>query len=100
MMSAEQGTKLIATALDTAPIDEFLRQIKPTVNPLSQADLDRLRNYVSRLRTSQSLNVPETRDFYRLTDIITREYPGNESSWLLFLVGGILIGALMASEGK
>jgi hypothetical protein len=98
LMSPEQGAKLIATALDTAPIDEFPPQIKPTMNPLSQADLDRLRSYAGRLTAGQPLNAPETRDFYQLTDTITREYPGNERSWLLFLVGGILTRALMASD--
>src|SRR5438132_12438363 len=35
LVTAEQGTLMIATALDAPPIAEFLRQIKPTVNPLS-----------------------------------------------------------------
>jgi hypothetical protein len=99
-VSHEQGAQMIATVLDSPPIADFLRQIKPTINPLSQADLDRFRNYVDRLRLGQLLNPDEVRDFYRISDIVTREYPGNESSWLIFLVGGILLGALLASTKK
>jgi hypothetical protein len=99
-MTTDQGTALIATALDTAPIPDFLRDIKPTVNPLSQTDVDRLRSYVARLRLGQALTVPEAQDFYRISDIITKEYPNNEGSWLLFLIGGILLGAMIAAANK
>jgi hypothetical protein len=97
-MTTEQGTQLIATALDIAPIPDFLRDIKPTVNPLSQGDLDQFRGYVARLRIGQPLNPEEARDFYRISDIITREYPNHEASWLLFLIGGILLGAMLADK--
>ena len=99
-MTAEQGTQLIATALEVAPIAEILTKIQPTLNPLSQADVDRLRNYVERLKQGAQLTVQETHDFYRLSDIITREYPSNEGSWLLFLVAGILLGALITGSKK
>jgi hypothetical protein len=97
-MTTDQGTQLIATALDIAPIPDFLREIKPTVNPLSQGDLDQFRGYVARLRMGQPLNPAEARDFYRISDIITREYPNYEASWLLFLIGGILLGAIIADK--
>lgn len=100
IVTAEQGTQMISTALDSPPIAEFLRQIKPTVNPLSQADVDRLRDYVDRLKRGQALVPEEARDFYRISDIITREYPSNESSWMLFLIGGILLGAIISDIGK
>jgi len=100
LMTAEQGTQLIATALEVAPIAEILTKIQPTLNPLSQADVDRLRNYVERLKQGAQLTVQETHDFYRLSDIITREYPSNEGSWLLFLVAGILLGALITGSKK
>ena len=99
-MTPQQGTELISTALEVAPISEILSQIKPTLNPLSQADVDRLRDYVERLKQGMPLTVPETHDFYRLSDIITREYPTSEGSWLLFLVAGILLGALAAGSKK
>ncbi len=99
-MTVEQGTQVITTALDTAPIPDFLRNIKPTVNPLSQADVNQLQSYVARLKLGQALTVSEAQDFYRISDIITREYPNNEGSWLLFLIGGILLGAMIASANK
>ena len=99
-MTTEQGTQLIATALDLAPIPDFLRDIKPTVNPLSQSDLDQFRSYVARLKIGHPLNPVEARDFYRISDIITREYPNNEASWLLFLIGGIVLGAIIADAKK
>jgi hypothetical protein len=100
VVSTEQGTQMISTAQDSPPIAEFLRQIKPTVNPLSQADVDRYRSYVERLKVRQFLTPDEVRDSYRISDIVTREYPGNESSWLIFLVGGILLGAILADSKK
>lgn len=98
VVSTEQGTQMISTALDSPPIAEFLRQIKPTVNPLSETDVDRYRSYVERLKVRQFLTPNEVRDFYRISDVVTREYPGNESSWLIFLVGGILLGAILADS--
>jgi len=89
---------MISTALDSPPIAEFLRTLRPTENPLSQADVDRLRNYVDRLKFGQMLTPDEARDFYRLTDTVTREYPGNEGTWLLFLIGGILLGAMLSTS--
>jgi hypothetical protein len=96
IVTTEQGTQMISTALDSPPIAEFLRTLRPTENPLSQADVDKLRNYVERLKRSDILHRDEARDFYRLTDIVTREYPGNEGTWLLFLIGGILLGAMLS----
>jgi hypothetical protein len=42
IMTADQGTNLISTALGTHSISDLLGKLKPTINPLSQADLDRL----------------------------------------------------------
>jgi len=100
LMTSERGTELIATALENPAIAEILRQIKPSTNPLSQADLDRLNSYIAGLKMGGSLNAAQAQDFYRLTDIITREYPSNEGSWLLFLIGGILIGAIISDAKK
>jgi hypothetical protein len=51
---------------------------------------------VERLKRGEMLSPDEARDFYRLTDIVTREYPGNEGTGLLFLIGGILLGAMLS----
>jgi hypothetical protein len=75
-----------------------LGRLKPTINPLSQADLDGLKSYVFRLKQGQVLTREEAQDFYRLSDIITREYPNTPGSWLLFLIGGILIGAPISNN--
>lgn len=88
----------VTEALGTTPLAEIFKDIKPTVNPLSQADVETLRAYVARLQAGGALNVLEARDFYRVTDIITHEYPANEYSWLLFLVGGFLLGALLSDK--
>jgi hypothetical protein len=90
--------QLIASALEPAAIADIISKIKPAVNPLSQADIDRLNNYIARLKMGQRLSVQESQDFYRVTDIITHEYPNNEGSWLLALVSGILLGALLAKK--
>lgn len=100
VVSTALGTQMISTALDSPPIAEFLRQIKPTTNPLSQIDVDRYRTYVERLRVAQHLSPDEVRDFYRISDIVTKEYPSNESSWLIFLIGGVLLGAILAGGKK
>ena len=100
IMTIEQGTHLISEALEAVPIEQLLRDIKPTVNPLSQGDVDQLRSYVQRLKYGNPLSPLETRDFYRISDIVTREYPSNEGSWLLFLVGGILLGAMISDVNK
>ncbi len=98
LMTVDRGNELIATALEPTPIAEILSKIRATTNPLSQDDIDRLRNYVGRLQQSQLLTTPEAQDFYRLSDIVTREYPTYEGSWLLFLVGGILVGMIAAQK--
>lgn len=100
IVTIEQGTMMISTALASPPIAEFLREIKPTVNPLSQDDVDRLRNYVGRMQAGETLNPLEGMDFYRITNIVAAEYPNNESSWLLFLIGGIVLGLLLADAKK
>ena len=82
------------------PIEQHLRDIKPTVNPLSQGDVDQLRSYVERLKYGNTLSPLEARDFYRISDIVTREYPSNEGSWLLFLIGGIVLGAMISDIKK
>ena len=98
VVTIEQGTAMISRALDAPPIAEFLRQIKPTVNPLSQADITRLQNYVQRMKAGQALLGEEAKDFYRISDIVTREYPNTIGSWLLLLIAGILIGAMLKGE--
>jgi len=100
VLSVEMGTSFVTEVLATTPLTEIFKDIKPTINPLSQADLDRLRAYVERLKAGGVLNVMEAQDFYRISDIITREYPANENSWLLFLVGGFLLGALLSDAKK
>jgi hypothetical protein len=97
-MTSEQGSQLIATALETASISEILNKIQPTTNPLTQDDLNRLRGYTERLRLGHWLTPEEAQDFYRLSDIITREYPSSEGSWLLFLIAGILLGTIIAKK--
>ncbi len=99
VLSADAGISLVREALGRAPIADLLKDIKPTINPLSQADLDQLRSYVQRLQTGSVLTPPEARDFYRISEIITQEYPANQNSWLLFMIGGLLLG-LMISDLK
>ncbi len=97
-LTPEQGTQLIATAPEAPPISEILSKIQPTPNPLPLEDVFRLRNYVQRLKQGDWLTPAEAQDFYRLTDTVSREYPGNEGSWLLFLVGGLVLGLLAGSK--
>ncbi len=100
LMTPEQGSQLIATSLDAAPINDLLSKIQPTANPLPLEDLNRLRNYVQRLKQGNWLSPDEGRDFYRLEDTVSREYPSNEGSWLLFLVGGLVLGIILADSKK
>lgn len=100
VLTVETGMSFVTETLGTTPLSELFKDIKPTDNPLSQADLDTVRGYVERLRAGQPLNVLEARDFNRITDIITREYPANQNSWLLYVVGGLLLGALLAEANK
>jgi hypothetical protein len=100
LMKPEQGSQLIATALDAASVTELLGKIQPSANPLPLEDLNRLRNYVGRLRQGDWLTPQEAQDFYRLTDTVSREYPSNEGSWLLFLVGGMVLGLILAGQEK
>lgn len=100
LMTPEQGTRLIGTALEAPPIEDLLRRIQPTTNPLSQDELNRLRLYVERLKHRELLTWEEAQDFYRLSDVVSHEYPGNEGSWLLFLIGGIVLGLVIAGPRK
>lgn len=97
-MTPEQGIRLMATALEPAPLDELLSKMQSAANPVSQGDLNRLRNYIQRLRQGDWLTADEAHDFYRLADLTTREYPSNEGSWLLFLVGGIVLGVILSGS--
>jgi hypothetical protein len=97
-MTVQEGTALIANALEAPSISDVLDKIKPTVNPLSRADLDRLNAYVARLKMGQSLSPVEAQDFYRLTDIVTHEYPAQEGSWLLWVIAGVLLGAILKEK--
>lgn len=99
-VTPQQGSNLIATALDTPSITELLSQIKPTPNPLPLEDLNRLRNYVQRLKQGEWFTRQEAQDFHRLADTVSREYPSNEGSWLLFLVGGLVLGFILADSKK
>ena len=98
VVSSDQGVQIIADALEASPLAEFIRNIRPTTNPLSQGDVDRLRSYSERLRSGLWLSPTEAQDFYRISEIITREYPVNEGSWLLFLIGGMLLGAALSKK--
>src|SRR5262245_44906315 len=95
---SDRGIQLIADALDAAPIAEILRTIKPTSNPLSQEELNRLNTYIERLKHGAWLSTEEAHEFYRLSDVITREYPAKEGSWQLFLIGGILLGMMISKK--
>jgi hypothetical protein len=100
IMTVQEGTSLIADSLESAPMADLLRDIKPTVNPLSQLDVDRLRQYVEWVKQNRQLTPDQARDFYRIADIVTHEYPSNEAAWLLFLIGGILLGLILADAKK
>jgi hypothetical protein len=65
---------------------------------MTQDDLNRLRAYTDRLRIGQLLSPVEAHDFYRLTDTMTREYPSNEGTWLLFLLAGIAVGMILSEK--
>ena len=86
--------------LGQVSLAEIFKDIKPTITPLSQADVDTLRNYVMRLQAEQPLNPLEARDFYRISNIITHEYPTNQKSWLLWVIGGFLLGAILSTDNK
>lgn len=79
--------------------EELMRQIRPSPNPLPAEDIERLRIYIDRLRRGEWLTPPEARDFYRISDVVTREYPNLEGSWVLFVAAGIVLG-LMLAESK
>lgn len=99
VVTVDVGMSLVTEALGQTSIAEIFEGIKPTINPLSQIDIDTLRSYVERLKAGQSLTTIEAQDFYRITDIITREYPANQNSWLLFLIAGFLLAALLSKKG-
>jgi hypothetical protein len=98
VVTSDQGTQIIATVLENPPIAEILRQIRPSENPLSQMEINNLRSYVDRLKQGSWLTPDEARDFYRISDIVTREYPATEGSWLLFLVAGIVLGLAISKK--
>lgn len=100
LMTREEGIALIGAALEAASIHNLLREIEPSANPLPLQDVNRLRSYVERLKHGHPLTPDEARDFYRLSDIITHEYPSNEGSWLLFLIGGIVLGLMLAPPDR
>ena len=100
VITVETGIEFVSQSLGGAPIADLLREIKPTGNPLSQGDLDRLRAYLERLQNGQPLTLPEAQDYYRITNIITQEYPANDKSWLLFLIGGFILGAMFSDIRK
>jgi hypothetical protein len=54
--------------------------------------------YLERVKAGSSLAPQEARDFYQTADIIIREYPANEGSWLLFLIAGIFLGAALSKK--
>src|SRR5438309_1565622 len=64
VLAVETGMGFVTEPLGTAPLSELFRDIKPTMNPLSQADLDQIRGYAERLKAGQPLSVPEARAFY------------------------------------
>ncbi len=99
LMTRQQGSQIIAIALEPAPIDDLLRQIQPTPTRF----LWRTRTAcgtVRRLKQGDWLTPEEARDFYRLTDTVSREYPSNEGSWLLSAVGGLVLGLILADPKK
>ena len=100
VMRPDQGTAAIATAMEAAPISDFLRGVKQTTNPLTQADLDQFRRYAERLKRREPLSREEAQDFYRIADVITHEYPHQEASWLLLVIGGFLLGMALADTTK
>jgi len=100
VITVETGMEFVSQALGSAPITDLLREIKPTGNPLSQGDLDRLRTYLERLQKGQLLTLPEAQDYYQITTVITQEYPANDKSWLLFLIGGFILGAMFSDIRK
>src|SRR6266699_2852217 len=70
VLSAETGFSFVTEVLGPISLAEIFKDIKPTINPLSQIDLDTMRGYVERLKAGQTLNVFEAQDFYRISDII------------------------------
>ena len=99
-LSTETGFAFVTEVLSPIPLAELFKDIRPTVNPLSQYDLDTLRAYTERLKVGGLLDSVEAQNFYRITDIITHEYPTNQNGWLLFLLGGVVLGAILADTNK
>jgi hypothetical protein len=101
VIQADRAAALIATALEPREIvDDFLREIRPAGNPLSQAEIDRLRGYVHRVHREERFTPEEAHDFHRISDTLTREYPAQEASWLLFLAAGIVLALLLLAPKK
>jgi hypothetical protein len=98
VLSSNTGIVLVEEALSTPPMADLFKDINPTFNPLSQADIDTIRGYVERLKAGQPLTATEAQDFYRIADIITHEYPANENSWLLFLIAGFVLGLMLSKK--
>ncbi len=96
----DEGFRLLAEALKPAPIDALIREIQHASNPLSPDEVNRLRDYIDRLRRGRRLSPDEAREFYTLSDILTREYPTHEASWLLYVLAGILIGLILAEPRR
>jgi hypothetical protein len=100
VLTSETGFTFVMDILGPVSLVELFKDIKPTINPLSQSDLDTMRGYVERLRAGQWLSAFEAQDYYRISNIIATEYPANQNSWILFVLGGFILGAIVASSGK
>lgn len=95
-----RGTDILTTALEAGAIDDFLAKLRPGSNPITREDITRLRSYVARLKGGELLTPEEARDFYRLSDSLTREHPTREESWTLFVLAGIVVGLVLGSPRK
>ncbi len=86
-------------------IDQLLRRVKPG-NPITTAELQRLREYVARAQRGEMLNPPEAQEFYNLSKKLEGEEAYKTDIGAILLVGlaafvlGLVVGSSNGAATK
>ena len=67
-------------------------------NPLSQAELDRLKMHLERMKRAELFTPNEAQDFYNIAEKIKNDKPSDSSSLLLAALAGFVLGLIVSSE--
>ncbi len=80
-------------------INQLLSRVKPG-NPISQAELERLKTYVARTQQGELLTSEEARDFYNISKKLESEdaYKTDVGAILLVGLAAFILGFVMGSS--